>query len=86
MWRVLSVLVPEKSFSPFYKELVADQPYPALIRPRQRVEPATVMGLMRDFYEGTPFDASKGLKGGASQSPDRWAGGAGEAEIGGAWE
>lgn len=47
-------------------------PYPLWIRPDQKLTTADVMALMRDHYEGTPYDMTHGLTAGPFGSPNRW--------------
>lgn len=42
--------------------------------------------LLRDHYEGTKFDMTRGPAAGPFGSPNRWSGGLNEAEVQGGWE
>ena len=47
------------------------QPYPLWIKPDKKLRLVDVMNLVRDHYEGTPFDMTKGLAAGPFGSPNR---------------
>jgi dipeptidase len=96
-WRVLSLLAPSLGLAAEYgKDVVGAPagwalrdiaPYPFSVRPDARVTAAFLRRIHRDSYEGTPFDMSVGLAAGPFGSPNRWAAGAGEADLlRGAWE
>jgi len=46
--------------------------YPLWIRPDKKLALKDVMALMRDHYEGTPYDMTKGVDAGPFHSPQRW--------------
>jgi dipeptidase len=46
--------------------------YPLWIKPDTKLTKADVYGLMRDHYEGTAYDMTKGLDAGPFGSPNRW--------------
>lgn len=48
------------------------EPYPLWIRPDRKLTTADVMALMRDHYEGTPYDMTAGLDAGPFGTPNRW--------------
>ena len=49
-----------------------------------------VMGVMRDYYEGTPYDMTVGMAAGPGGTPDRFGGcsdcGAKKETVNGGWE
>jgi len=47
------------------------EPYPLWIKPDKKLRLVDVMNLVRDHYEGTPFDMTKGLAAGPFGSPNR---------------
>ena len=47
------------------------EPYPLWIKPDRQLSVRDVMALMRDHYEGTPFDMTKGIDAGPFGSPMR---------------
>ncbi len=48
------------------------EPYPLWIEPERKLSVADVMALMRDHYEGTDYDMTKGVDAGPYQTPNRW--------------
>ncbi len=48
------------------------KPYPLWIRPDEKLSVADVMALMRDHYEGTEYDMTKGIDSGPFGTPNRW--------------
>jgi dipeptidase len=65
-WRVLSTLAPSLNLDPWDLEL------PFSVKPDKKVGPRDLMALHRDSYEGTEFDATKGLAAGPFGNPTRW--------------
>ncbi len=48
------------------------KPYPLWIKPDKKLGVADVFALMRDHYEGTDFDMTRGVDAGPFGMPDRW--------------
>jgi dipeptidase len=48
------------------------KPYPLWIEPDEKLSVADVMALMRDHYEGTPYDMTAGVDAGPFSTPNRW--------------
>jgi dipeptidase len=48
------------------------EPYPLWIKPDAPLSVADVMALMRDHYEGTSYDMTKGVDAGPYGTPNRW--------------
>jgi dipeptidase len=66
-------------------DFIMDAPYPATVPvPKGSVRLADVMNIMRDYYEGTPFDMTVGMAAGPFGSPDRF--GSNKNVTGGGWE
>ncbi|CAM9101553.1 unnamed protein product, partial [Ascophyllum nodosum] len=59
MWRVLDIFAPSFGISPYTDSFAHD--YPFSVRPDEQVSVQDVIRVVRDHYEGTPFDLSKGL-------------------------
>ena len=58
-----------------YRDFIMDAPLPATVPvPRGSVRLQDVMGVMRDYYEGTPYDMTVGMAAGHGGSPDRFGG------------
>ena len=88
MWSAYRRLGSIQSFPARYGDFVLDGPYPATSRVAEgSVTLAGVMGVMRDYYEGTEFDMTVGMAAGPFGSPDRFGGSntPGEA-VEGRWE
>jgi dipeptidase len=48
------------------------EPYPLWIKPDHELTVSDVFALMRDHYEGTPYDMTRGLDAGPYGNPTRW--------------
>ncbi len=48
------------------------EPFPLWITPERKLSVADVMDLMRDHYEGTDYDMTKGVDAGPYATPNRW--------------
>ena len=73
VWSIFRRAAPSRHFSAAYAR--GDQnakPYPLWIKPDRKLSVADVMSLMRDHYEGTPYDMTKGIDAGPFGAPDRW--------------
>lgn len=55
--------------------------YPLTLELRERTNASKVMSVLRDHYEGTPFDLTKGPAAGPWGTPNRWGGGANAIEA-----
>ena len=53
-------------------ELAPTTPYPLWITPDEKLAVADVMALMRDHYEGTDYDMTRGIDAGPFGTPNRW--------------
>ena len=56
----------------YHRGVPGAEPYPLWITPDRKLSVADVMALMRDHYEGTPYDMTKGLDAGPFGTPNRW--------------
>lgn len=73
VWSVLRRAAPSRNFSPDYHRAVAGaRDYPLFVRPDRPLGVRDVMALMRDHFEGTPFDMTKGIAAGPFGSPYRY--------------
>ena len=73
VWSILRRAAPTLNLSPDYHRAVAGaEPYPLWIKPDKKLSVADVFALMRDHYEGTDFDMTKGLDAGPYGTPNRW--------------
>jgi len=72
-----TILADAPGISPTYEELVSSAPYPATmpVRKSKKISHLDLMAVMRNRYQGTDFDMTKGvlgLSGGPFGTPDRW--------------
>lgn len=72
VWSLFRRAAPSKHLSADYHRGVRDaEPYPLWIKPDEKLSLADVFSLMRDHYEGTEFDMTKGVDAGPYGRPDR---------------
>ncbi len=73
VWSIFRRAAPSLELSPdFHRAVPGAVPYPLWIRPNKKLSLADVMALMRDHYEGTPYDMTKGIDAGPYGDPNRW--------------
>ncbi len=73
VWSIFRRAAPSKDFSPDYHRAVKGaEPYPLWIKPDKKLSLADVFSLMRDHYEGTKYDMTKGMDAGPYGTPNRW--------------
>ncbi len=73
VWSIFRRAAPSKNFSPDYHRAVEGaEPYPLWIKPDKKLSVADVFSLMRDHYEGTDYDMTKGIDAGPYGTPNRW--------------
>ncbi|TET65535.1 MAG: hypothetical protein E3J56_15545 [Candidatus Aminicenantes bacterium] len=73
VWSMFRRSAPSQNFSPdFQRGVKGTKPYPLWIKPDKKLSLQDVMAIMRDHYEGTEFDMTKGLDAGPFSSPNRW--------------
>jgi dipeptidase len=73
VWRLMDKLAPSRQFSPWVKDGYT-RDYPFSIRPDKKLTRTEVRNLLRDHYEGTEFDMTKGVAAGPFGSPYRYFG------------
>lgn len=56
----------------YHRGVEGAEPYPLWIKPDEKIDLARVFDLMRDHYEGTPYDMTQGLDAGPYGAPDHW--------------
>jgi dipeptidase len=72
VWSIYRRSAPSQGFAAdFYRGETGTGDYPLFIKPDKALSVADTMELMRDHYEGTPFDMTKGLDAGPFASPFR---------------
>jgi dipeptidase len=73
VWSIFRRAAPSQTFSPdYHRGVEGAEPYPLWIKPDAKLSVHDVMSLMRDHYEGTPFDMTTGVDAGPFCAPDRW--------------
>jgi dipeptidase len=73
VWSIFQRAAPSQDFSPdYHRGVEGAKPYPLWIKPDKKLSLADVFSLMRDHYEGTPYDMTKGIDAGPFGSPNRW--------------
>lgn len=72
VWSMFRRSAPSLHLSPdFQRGVSGAEPYPLWIKPDRKLSIQDVMGIMRDHYEGTPYDMTKGLDAGPFGCPVR---------------
>ena len=75
IWSIFRRSAPSQNLSSdFFRAIEGAEPYPLFIVPDKKVTVHDVMQLMRDHYEGTPWDMTKGVDAGPFGSPYRFRG------------
>ncbi len=70
VWSIFRRAAPSLDLSPDYHRGIAGaEPYPLWIKPDHKLTTAEVFALMRDHYEGTPYDMTKGVDAGPGGNP-----------------
>ena len=72
VWSVCRRAAPSEKFSDaFFRGKPGEEDYPLFVKPDKLLGLEDVMALMRDHYDGTPYDTTKGLDAGPFSSPVR---------------
>ncbi len=73
VWSIYRRAAPSRDWPPdYHRGVKGAEPYPLWIKPDEKLSLQDVFGLMRDHYEGTDYDMSKGIDAGDFGSPNRW--------------
>jgi|WetSurMetagenome_2_1015567.scaffolds.fasta_scaffold12822_2 dipeptidase len=73
VWSIFRRAAPSMEWPVDYHRGVKGAPrYPLWIKPDRKLAKADVYALMRDHYEGTAYDMTKGIDAGPFGSPNRW--------------
>jgi dipeptidase len=73
VWAMFRRIAPSLALSSDYvKGIPGAEPLPLWIRPDKKLSVRDVMELMRDHFEGTEFDLTKGIGAGPYRLPYRW--------------
>lgn len=66
LWRFLDIAAPSQKFSPD----TPNMELPFSVKPDKKLSVQDVMNIVRDQFQGTPFDPVRGLQGGPFQNPN----------------
>jgi dipeptidase len=70
IWSIYRRSAPSQHFSDdFHRGVHGSEDYPLFIRPDKKLTVRDVMGLMRDHFEGTPYDMTKGIDAVSTRAP-----------------
>lgn len=73
VWSIYRRSAPSQNFSDaWFRGVDGAEDYPLFIKPDEKLGVRDVMGLMRDHYEGTPYDMTQGIDAGPFGSPYRF--------------
>jgi len=73
VWSIFRRAAPSRVFSPdYHRGVEGAEPYPLWIKPDSKLTRRDVFDLMRDHYEGTEYDMTRGVDAGPFGSPNRW--------------
>ncbi|KAG7401612.1 hypothetical protein PHYBOEH_000144 [Phytophthora boehmeriae] len=84
IWRVYDLVAPSLKLDSRLGHYPEYPTYPFSVQPDRKLGVADVTDLLRDYFQGTPYDLSKGLAAGPFGIPMRWAGD--EKNVVGGWE
>lgn len=75
VWSIFRRVAPSLELSPdYHRGVVGAAPYPLFVRAEKKLSAADVMALMRDHYEGTELDMTRGVGAGPFGCPYRFRG------------
>ena len=73
VWSLFRRAAPSLNLAPdYHRGVPGAEPYPLWVKPDKKLTLADVFALMRDHYEGTDFDMTRGLDAGPHGTPNRW--------------
>jgi dipeptidase len=73
VWSIFRRAAPSRDWPvDYHRGVKGAKPYPLWIKPDAKLTKADVYRLMRDHYEGTPYDMTKGVDAGPFGTPNRW--------------
>lgn len=73
VWSLFRRAAPEQEFSSdYHRGVEGTERYPLYIFPKEKLSIANVMDLVRDHYEGTEIDMTKGIEACPFGTPQRW--------------
>ncbi len=72
VWSIFRRAAPSQQFSPdYHRGVKGAERYPLFIKPDEKLSLQDVFSLVRDHYEGTPYDMTVVPEGGAFGNPNR---------------
>ena len=75
VWTLFRKAAPSLDLKPdYWRAVKGAEPYPLYIEPDKKLSIKDVISFMRDHFEGTPWDMTKGLAAGPFGCPYRWKG------------
>jgi dipeptidase len=73
VWSLFRRSAPSLNLSPdYHRGVEGAERYPLWIKPDEKLSVNDVFSLMRDHYEGTEYDMTKGIDAGPYGSPNHW--------------
>jgi len=73
VWSMFRRAAPSLNLSPdYHRGVEGAERYPLCIKPDKKLSLEDVFAIMRDHYEGTDFDMTRGIDAGPYGSPNRW--------------
>ena len=73
VWSLFRRAAPSGNFSAgYHRGVMGAERYPLWIKPDEKLSLQDVMALVRDHYEGTEIDMTKGFEAGPFGTPNRW--------------
>ncbi len=73
IWSIYNRAAPSLHLSPdYHRTKDGAEPYPLWVKPDEKLTFTDVLDLMRDHYEDTDFDMTRGIDAGPYASPYRW--------------
>ncbi len=73
VWSILHRAAPSADLSSdYFRDVEGSEPYPLWVKPDEKLSVADVFSLMRDHFEGTDFDMTRGIDAGPYGCPVRW--------------
>lgn len=73
VWRFYSIAAPSFELDEdYWRAVEGAEPYPLFIKPDKKLSVDDLARVMRDHFEGTEYDMTKGLGAGAYGCPYRW--------------
>jgi dipeptidase len=73
VWSIFRRVAPSREWPvEYHRGVKGAEPYPLWIEPDEKLSLEDVFDIMRDHYEGTPYDMTKGIDAGPYGTPNRW--------------